>query len=361
MGLAYRNAVVRIGFLPPTFQTVPKSILPSVCVIMPARNEARDLEVSISSLLSQEGVNLRVIVINDHSSDATGEIAERLSASDERLVVIQNPILREGWFGKSNAMQHGLEACSESVVVFTDADVIHHPKSILTAYDLLLEKQYDFLSLFPKVETRTLWDNCVIPHLMQFGIVRFANRKLEDPNEPDAVAAGAFMMCRRSVLDAIGGLSLVRNEPLDDVMLARAVKSYGFIPAIRFSPELLKVELFKTNWEAFWGFSKNILAAVGPPWMGLFAMWVPLVVYGVPLLAILSGDSFAMLCGFGAWLTQWGSVLQTRRLCELRPVKSLFFPLGAISLFCCFGRALYYRGVRHSVTWRGRVLPIGTK
>ncbi|MFT7643137.1 MAG: cellulose synthase/poly-beta-1,6-N-acetylglucosamine synthase-like glycosyltransferase [Pirellulaceae bacterium] len=80
-----------------------------VSIIVPARNEAADVEQCIRSLLEQSHSNLKIVAVNDHSSDETGEILDRIAAEDDRLSIIHNPKLREGWLGKHNAMQTALE------------------------------------------------------------------------------------------------------------------------------------------------------------------------------------------------------------------------------------------------------------
>ena len=102
-------------------------------VIIPARNEEQDLAEALASVLSQQDVELEVIVVNDHSSDRTGAIADTLAAADARVTVIHDPELPPGWLGKCNAMQKAVAVASGDMLLFTDADIMHDPRCFVTA------------------------------------------------------------------------------------------------------------------------------------------------------------------------------------------------------------------------------------
>lgn len=95
----------RIHWLSPSLSTVHETR--KISVVIPARNEEQDIASSLRSVLNQEGVDLEVIVVNDHSTDHTGEIVDEIARSESRVTVLHNPPLRPGWLGKCNAMQHG--------------------------------------------------------------------------------------------------------------------------------------------------------------------------------------------------------------------------------------------------------------
>ncbi|MFG0261539.1 MAG: glycosyltransferase [Novipirellula sp. JB048] len=338
----------------------PLETVPIIDVIVPARNEELDIERAIQSLLAQREVEIHITVVNDHSSDATAGILDAIAARERRVTVIHNPPLAEGWFGKANAMQHALSRTTRPIVVFVDADVLHCPAGFATAWHHMQQRQCDFLSLFPRVELVSFWENVIIPHLMMFGLVTYIRRTLNDPQSGDAVAAGAFMMTRRDVLDQIRGLSSVRSEALDDVMLARNIKANGFATEFAFAPQLLRVRLFKSNHDAFWGFTKNILGAVRHVGFALPAMFLPVLIYGIPLAAIAAGlwhhDALLVISGVIAYLLQAAAVGLARRLAEIRWLKAMAFPLATLPLVCCFTRAIYHHWISGGVAWRGRIV-----
>ncbi len=336
------------------------SDLPQVDVIVPARNEQDDIENAVRSILAQQDVDVQITVINDHSTDQTAAIVDAIAESDSRVRVIHDPPLVDGWFGKANAMQHAYQTTDRPHVIFADADVIHSPRCFITALHYMQQQQCDFLSLFPNVHLVSFWENAIVPHLMVFGLVTFLNPSLDDPDSPHAVAAGAFMLTRRSVLDKIGGLACVRNEALDDVMLARSIKANGFATKIALAPELLSVRLFKSNQDAFWGFSKNILGAVSHIAFAFPAIVVPLVVYWIPISVLLIGiyrhDWWWIACGLSAYVSQAAILILASRLAQMHPLKALAFPFSAIPIGCCFARAIFHHFISDGVVWRGRVI-----
>jgi hypothetical protein len=363
LGVAFLATLRQLGTLTAVKQ--PSESQPTVSVVVPARNEERDLATALRSLLAQEGVQTQIIVVNDHSSDRTGEIADSIAESDGRITVIHNPPLVPGWLGKANAMEQGAKLATGEFVVLTDADVIHQPLCFASAIAEFERKQLDLLSLCPTFEAESFWENVLLPHVMIAGIVQFFRHPVNESKSADGAAAGAFILMRRQLLDRMGGLACVKSEFLDDVALARAVKRQGFDTRFKLAPGLLKVRLFKGNRDAFWGLTKNILGAVEQIWMAVPAMFLPLVVYWVPLLAVFVGllEAKPLLVASGglAYAVQLALLIPASRICKIRWPKAIFFPLAAVPVLCCFTKALYHRLISGSVAWRGRVIAVAPR
>jgi cellulose synthase/poly-beta-1,6-N-acetylglucosamine synthase-like glycosyltransferase len=102
MFVLFEIAVARTGKVRPLKECQIKGVLAKLSVVIPARNEEEDIEEALRSVLAQKGVELHVIVVNDHSTDSTGAILRRLAAEDSRITVIENPPLQAGWLGKPN-------------------------------------------------------------------------------------------------------------------------------------------------------------------------------------------------------------------------------------------------------------------
>jgi len=192
-----------------------------LAVIIPARDEEQDLAQTLRSVLRQEDVELEVIVVNDHSTDRTGSIADMAAYADPRVRVIHDPDLSPGWLGKCNAMQKGASLSSADVLLFMDADITHHPRCFVTALAEMERHDLDFLSLFPRMRFVSLWENAILPSLIG-AIALLATPGIEDPNSPDALAAGAFLMVKSRVFHALGGFETIKHEMLDDVSLANS-------------------------------------------------------------------------------------------------------------------------------------------
>jgi len=361
LGIGFWITLRRLGTLSAGSETGGAS--PVIDVIMPARNEESDLESAVASILAQRSVEVRIVVVNDHSTDRTREIAEALAAGNDRVTVIHDPPLADGWLGKTNAMRNGLATTTAQTIVFTDADVIHSPQCFASAFREMRKQRVDFLSLCPSLEFESFWENALLPHAFIAGTVQFAVQGVNDAHSPKAAAAGAFIMTRRDVLESAGGLDGIKSEILDDVALAIQVKQGRFETRLWLAPDLLCVRLFKGNGDAFWGLTKNILGAVDHVWMAVPAMLLPVFVYWIPIAAVILGvlrdHPIMSAVGFVAYGIQACLLLLVVRMCRIRWGKALCFPLAALPVICCMGKALYLRWIRGAVAWRGRVIPLG--
>ncbi|HVW00024.1 MAG TPA: glycosyltransferase family 2 protein [Planctomycetaceae bacterium] len=331
-----------------------------ISVIVPARNEEVDVGAGLRSILRQIGVQLEVIAVNDHSSDATGRIMDDIAATDARLTVIHNPELRPGWFGKVNAMHQAAERASGQYLLFTDADIEHEPDCFRMAVAELQRQGVGLFSLFPKLHCVTLWENAVLPMYMA-GMAQFAGRSIEDERSQHALAAGALILVRAEDFHAVGGWEPVRREMLDDVGIARLFKQHGHRVGFRVAPDLMSVRLFKSNHDAFWGSTKNILAGLhGHYWLAPVAMLLPFLVFWSPLVAlvlgIIWGSPLVVGIGSAVYVLEYAGLYLGRGQFVFHPMRALCFPLIAISVFCSFARALYFYFVRGSILWRNRAI-----
>jgi hypothetical protein len=221
---------------------------------------------------------------------------------------------------------------------------------------------YDFISLFPLFENHSFWENINIP-IYFFGIAKLlAIQGLENPDSKNAVASGALMLINAAVFRDIGGFQAVKGEMLDDVGLARQLKKQDYRVGYRLAPECLRVRLFKTNLDAFWGTTKNILVAVeGHVWLaiplmilGFIQNWIPLIAV---VLGVMNSNPLLLLVGVISYGFQYLSFFSVRRLMRFRPLKLLFFPLAAIVAACCILRALVSH-TKGSIIWRGREIKV---
>ena len=315
-------------------------------MIIPARNEEQDLGVALSSVLDQQDVELEVIVVNDHSSDRTGtDLADAHAAADRRVTVIHDPELPPGWLGKCNAMQTAASRASGEMLLFTDADIMHQPRCFVTALAEMERRELDFLSLFPQMTCVSLCENIILPSLLG-GIAMFATPGIEDPDSPDALAAGAFLMVRTRAFHDMGGFESIKHEMLDDVALAKLCKRHGRRVGFHAAPDLLYVRLYKGNRHAFWGMTKNILEGLGGRlWLAPAVILLPVLIFWTPLFCAVAGaiegDPLLFSAGAGTYALQLAMIWSARRLFRFHPGKALLFPLVAVPNGFCMVRALY--------------------
>jgi len=333
-----------------------------ISVIIPARNEEEDLGRALESVLAQQDVELEAIVVNDHSTDRTGAIADAAARADPRLRVIHDPELPPGWLGKCNAMEQAARLAQGDVLLFTDADIMFEPTCFAAALAEMERRELDLFSLFPRMDCVSLWENILVPSLVG-GVAALATPGIEDPRSPDALAAGAFLMIKAPVLHAIGGLGSIQGEIADDVALARRVKASGYRVAIRAAPELLHVWLYKGNRHAFWAMTKNILIGIhGRFWLAPAVILLPVFVFWTPVFCVLAGaaerNAPLALTGAAVYGIQYASVCTGRRLFRFSLLKVVLFPLVAIPVICCMTRAYYLYAYRGAVEWRGRTIRV---
>jgi len=335
---------------------------PTLSVIIPARDEEQDLERSLQSILSQEGVELEVIVVNDHSSDRTGSIADAIARADPRVSVIHDPELPPGWLGKCNAMQQAAARAKGELLLFSDADIIQEPRCLQITVTELERGRLDFMSLFPRMEFVSLWENIVVAAMVG-GLAELVRPGVNDPKSSEAMAAGAFLLVRSAVFRAVGGFDPIKHEIADDVALARLVKRHGFRVAFHAAPGLLHVRLFKGNHHAFWGMTKNVLIGLeGRFWLAPMYILLPLINDWTPVYAavagLIEGNIVLIAAGVFTYALQYAVIWLSRDLLVFHRGKALLFPLVVVPLICCMLRALYLRFVRGAVHWRGRTITV---
>lgn len=337
-------------------------IFPKISVIIPARNEEQDIVASVGSILNQQGVDLEVIVVNDHSTDRTGALVKDIARGDSRVTVLDNPPLQSGWLGKVNAMQYGAVRATGDYLIFTDADILHTPTCFSSALTVMQQQSYDFFSFSPLWMNKSVWEHVNIPIYFVGFIKLLTISGLDDPASPNALATGAFMLMKTTVLHEIGGFECVKGEIFDDVGLARVLKANHYRMSYWLAPECSRVQLFKNAHDAFWGTTKNILGAVeGRVELALPLILVCIVQYWAAAFAVIVGSLTAnpllIMSGVVTYIIQYLSFFSIRRIISFHPVKLMCFPLVVIVSTCCILRALMYQ-MKGTILWRGRAIKV---
>ena len=332
-----------------------------VTTLIPARNEARDLAASVQSLLKQTYTNNEIIIINDHSSDGTAEIAEILAKRNTAVSVIHNPPLQPGWLGKVNALQAGFKQASGEFILLTDADVFHHPSILSQALEQIRLHRLDGISFLPKLVVKPFWEHVILPMYMTGFAKFFAKSEIADPDSNKAGGAGAFFLIRKSQLEASGGFYPIRFAMADDAALADQLAAHGAKMMFMLAPKLLRVEMFKSNSDAFWNTQKNILMAIHQKeWLALPLICVTLILFGGPFWIMATGiysQQFTwLMAGILLYLFQYAGLFTLKPLVTFNPLKMLAFPLVAVS--ASINLFIAYKNFRHNgmITWRGRRL-----
>lgn len=362
MFVLFEIAVAHADNVQPIKESDIEAVPVKLSVVIPARNEEEDIEQALWSVLGQKGVELQVIVVNDHSTDKTGEILRRLADNDARITIVENPPLEQGWLGKLNAMRHGVAAATEDLILFSDADVVHCRTSFATGISILKKEELDFLSFTPRIVCESFWENVIIP-LTLIPFMAQCLWRVNDPTSANAWAAGAFMLIKSDVLRNVGGIESVKAAIVDDTELARVVKRNGYRVAYHLGPRLMHVRLFKGNRHAFWGPTKNAIGLTfSHPWMSIPAMGLPLLFFWLPLTAAFTGvwanDLRLIAIGLFQPVADVFGLIRIRPYCSFQWHKAIFFPLIVIPIICVLAKAFYEQQIRGQHTWRDRVIDL---
>src|SRR2546428_9155213 len=201
----------------------PATAQPTISVIIPARDEEASLGACLESLVAQTGVSFEIIVVDDGSTDRTREIAQSFSG----VHVVDGGPPPRGWTGKNNAMSAGAKQARGEWLLFTDADTVHSLTSLARGLTEAELRQVQLLSYSPEQEIHGFWQQAVMPVIFAELATTYRPSEVSDPNSPAAAANGQYLLIARETYDFIGGHAAVGGSLLENVALARAVKSSG--------------------------------------------------------------------------------------------------------------------------------------
>jgi hopene-associated glycosyltransferase HpnB len=320
---------------------------PSVVAVVPARDEAGMVPETLPSLLRQDYPGeFRVLLVDDASSDGTGDIAQNLGCT---VVAGHGP--PPGWTGKVAALATGVAAAgTPDFFLFTDADIQHPPDSLRELVRAAAGR--DLVSLMARLRTDSYWERAIVPAFVYFFAQLYPFARVNRPGRT-AAAAGGCVLVRRSTLEAAGGLAAMSGALIDDVALARLIKRHGRIwlglttdvLSLRRYPKLADLwDMVARSAYTQLRYSPAVLAGTV---LGL------LLLYTVPPVAALAGLGWALaggggwadlttVLGFAAWLLMAASYLPM-----LRAYRLAFGWAPALP-----GIALLYAGMTVDSAWR---------
>jgi glycosyltransferase involved in cell wall biosynthesis len=330
----------------------------TVSVIVPARNEEASLSDCLTSLAAQQGVAFEIIVVDDHSTDRTSEIASSFSRNAVKL--IHAPQLPHGWTGKNNAVAAGAKIARGDWFLFTDADTIHLPGSLARSIEEAKRQKAALLSYSPQQVVKTFWEKAVMPVIFAELAASFRPSQVSNPNSSAAAANGQYILITREAYSAVGGHAAIAANLLEDVALARAVKRSGRKIFFRFAADAVRTRMYRTFAQLREGWTKN-LALLFPHPLRLAALRVLEFILIIASLAIAIADAF---------LGHLHSAIAAATLCLilyvvfLNRIRRAHFSWNA-NLLALFGLPLFSYLLlrsklfhnRGAVSWKGRQYP----
>ena len=267
---------------------------PLVSIIIPARNEARVIERTVRAFLAQDYANFELIVVNDRSTDGTGEILRGIA--DPRLTIIDAEEPPAGWLGKPWALEQGSACARGELFLFVDADLIYAPEAVRAAVADLESEQAGLLAVWPRLEMRTFAEQVALPMMSFFG---FSALPLWLANRSRAVGlaigGGSGNLIRRSLLDKIGGFRALKDAVVDDVGLARHARQQRELTRIVRGDDLISLRMYHNAEEIIEGFTKNIFIMFERSYFwGAIMLALLVILHLMPYGMAIAGDRFAI-------------------------------------------------------------------
>ncbi len=337
---------------------------PTITVIVPARDEAGNIAATLDTLMQQDYPRIRVVAVDDRSTDRTGYIMEEYAERfPGRLTVLHISELPPGWLGKTHALAQALnlaelQANESEYVLFTDADVLFSPSILRRSLAYAQGERADHLVTVPTMQVRTWGEGVVLGFFQIFGLWASRPWKVADPNaQRDVVGIGAFNLLRRDALVKLGGLAPQRLAVLEDITLARRVKAAGLRQRMAFAPGLVLVHWASGANGLMRVMSKNLFSAFNfRPVLALLAcVWI--VVFCVAPIAGMAWSG-TLLPG----LLVAACVSVAYRIYGERswiPAKyGWAFPLGAVAFIYAVARSMVVVWKDRGVRWRGTLYPL---
>ncbi len=345
---------------------------PSVCAVIPARNEAEMLPMTLRSLLTQSYPGeFSIVLVDDHSTDGTAEFAQGMAEAllkRDRLQVIAAAPLPSGWTGKLWAMAQGIEKAETltrlpDYFLLTDADIEHDVNNLNRLVAKAQEDDLDLVSLMVLLRCQSFWEKLLIPAFVFFFQKLYPFRWVNNPKYSTAAAAGGCILIRREALSRIGGIETLRDALIDDCTLGQAVKSTSKNGIWLGLSQRTRSKRVYDSLETIWDMvARTAFTQLNySPWLLLGTLIAMTLVYIVPpvggIWGGLTGNWLVAIAGFTTWLLMAIAYLPTIRL--YRCSRWLAFALPAIAFL--YTLMTIDSALRHwqgkGGAWKGRVYP----
>jgi len=349
----------------------PPDDAPLVSIVIPARNESRNIAQCLESVLASTYARLEVIVVDDHSTDDTGSIAASIAARNPRVRVLVPPPLPSDWFGKQWACASGAATATGTILGFLDADTRPAPDLVTRVVNAMATRHADLLSVAGTQELGGFWERLVQPQvftvlLQRYGSTEHVNRSRFASHK---IANGQCLWVRRDAYDAVGGHAAVRDKVAEDLALAQYWFRAGRTVSLVLGLDQLSTRMYTSLRELVEGWGKNVFAG-GRDAMPLGALGraiFPVLLVTPPLLQLVPPAVLALgLAGIvGSAALTWAAIATGANLVwwtlvyawlRMSPAYALLHPLGAAVLLYVVVRSMV-RGSR--VRWKEREYQAG--
>lgn len=327
--------------------------LPLVSIIVPARNEAQEIERAALSLLEQDYPHFELIAVNDRSTDSTGEILDQLARRHAQLRVVHVDDLPGGWLGKNHAMHFAAQQASGELLLFTDADVVMQPTTLRRAVGFMRTHGLDHLTVAPDTVMPTALLQAFVVTFMIFFSAYFKPWKVKDPRSKAYIGIGAFNLVRAESYRAVGTHETIRMRPDDDVKLGKIIKLGGFRQDVVYGAGLISVRWYSSLRELIEGLMKNAFSAIDYRLvMIVVATVVELAFFVWPFVGVFIASGTARWLYAGAVMILLSLFIVTAVAARMRWWLCVLFPLCMLLMIYIQWRAMLLTYFNNGIRWR---------
>jgi glycosyltransferase involved in cell wall biosynthesis len=369
LGLAWFSRIIEAANGVPQIADISKpqwdrqpAVHPRVSIVVPACNEEETIEQGLSLLLTLDYDNYEVIVVDDRSTDRTGEIIERVAASPAAhgcLKVIHVTELPPSWLGKTHAMWSAGQQATGDWLLFTDADVLFKPEVLRRALAYAEAENADHVVVFPRMIMKRPGERMMIAFFQT--LFTFGHRpwRVADPDTRDHMGVGAFNMVRGTTYEAVGTYRALRMEVLDDMKLGKVVKNARFRQRNVFGDDLISIRWAHGAMGVVNNLTKNFFAVLSFQWWRTIASAFGLLFLNLgPFLGVCLTHGwervpYAIALG-SMFLIYVGMSFKS----SIPPYYFLLHPISTLLFEYTLLRSMFLTLRDDGVTWRGTKYPL---
>jgi chlorobactene glucosyltransferase len=362
--IGWINLHLRLGAPVPVSPPDPDG--PLISILIPARNESRNIRRCIECIRAQTYARWEMIVIDDHSTDDTPAIVSELAAKDPRIRLLPSQPLPDGWVGKSHALAQGSREARGEWLCLLDADTFAAPELLASTCREARARGADLLSILPRQELRTFWEKVISPVAFSSLALVYDLEKINDPRRPEAMAIGQFILIRRNVYDQTGGHHALSDSILEDRAIAETVKRAGHTILLKDGRALASTRMHTSLKEIWESWVKTIypglrdqpgavlcLAGAAIAAAAVFPLWwiaalIGLIAFHNPAAALILLEATLF----------WAYFLRTRiadlSSYNVSPFYAFTAPVGIVYFSAMMLDSYFRARSGRGLTWKGR-------
>lgn len=326
--------------------------LSDITVLIPARDEESVISETLDALAAQ-GDGLKILLIDDHSSDHTAEIAR--SKQLPNLEIIHGESLPEGWSGKLWALEQGRQKASTGLILLLDADIKLEPGILAKVLDKADNEQLDMLSLMAYLRMESFWERLLMPAFIFFFKLLYPFALSNSVSPYVAAAAGGFILIRKDILDSSGAFASLRHSLIDDCSLARKVKKSGGRTWLGLTHSVISLRKYN-DLSGIWDMvARTAFTQLHYSWL-LLAVCTLLMMFGfvLPVISAISGSLWQSIAGLFTLGIMYLCYLPTLHYYKIHPLWGCLLPITGCIYLCMTWSSAWRYWFKSGANWKNR-------